>query len=234
MAYYSPFRCLRKVGSIPIGTSIMSLRTEPYLHQKARWPQRGRVILAQYDADSIVVYQAYRPAIGDFAAQNGYFGGEFKLSRMTWIKPNFLWMMYRSGWGAKPGQEVILAIRLYRSAFDSILAQAVHSSCQSGLYESQEIWQQAVQTSDVRLQWDPDHHPAGNKLERRAIQLGLRGEAIRQYAQEWIISIEDISDFVAEQRQSVITGNYEALLIPAERAYPVKDLEVASKLQLAN
>lgn len=211
----------------------MSLRTEPYLHQKDRWPQQGRVILAQYDADSIVVYQAYRPAIGDFAAQHGYFGGEFKLSRMTWIKPNFLWMMYRSGWGAKPGQEVVLAIRLQRSAFDSILAQAVHSSFQSGLYESEESWQKAVQTSDVRLQWDPDHNPAGHKLERRAIQLGLRGEAIRKYAQEWILDIEDISDFVAEQRESVISGNYEALLTPAESAYSVKDLEVATKLQLA-
>lgn len=210
----------------------MFLRTEPYLHQKDRWPQQGRVILAQYDTDSIVVYQAYRPAIGDFAAQQGYFGGEFKISRMTWIKPNFLWMMYRSGWGAKQGQEVILAIRLHRAAFDSILAQAVHSSFQSGLYESQESWQQAVQTSDVRLQWDPDHHPAGNKLERRAIQLGLRGEAIRKYAQEWIIDIEDISGFVAEQRQHVVSGNYEALLTPAESPYPVQDLETANRLQV--
>lgn len=210
----------------------MSLRTEPYLHQRDRWPQQGRVILAQYDADSIIVYQAYRPAIGDFAAQHGYFGGEFKLSRMTWIKPNFLWMMYRSGWGAKPGQDIVLAIRLQRSAFDSILAQAVHSSFQPELYESQEYWQKAVQTSDVRLQWDPDHHPGGNKLERRAIQLGLRGEAIRRYAQEWIIDIEDISGFVAEQRQHVMSGNYEALLTPAESPYPVQDLETARKLQV--
>ncbi|WP_422570328.1 DUF4291 family protein, partial [Erwinia billingiae] len=29
---------------------------------------------------------------------------------MTWIKPSFLWMMYRSGWGMKdPGQKRILA-----------------------------------------------------------------------------------------------------------------------------
>lgn len=210
----------------------MFLRTEPYLYQKARWPQQGRVILAQYDADSIVVYQAYRPAIGHFAAQQGYFGGEFKLSWMTWIKPNFLWMMYRSGWGTKPGQEVILAIHLQRSAFDLILAQAIHSSFQSQWYASQESWQQAVQTSDVRLQWDPDHNPAGRKLERRAIQLGLRGEAIRHYAKEWIISIEDISDFVAEQRQHVVSGNDEALLTPAESAYPVEDLETARRLQV--
>ena len=87
----------------------MKLKTEPYLDQKDRWPPSGKVILAQYDLDSIVVYQAYRPSIGHFAAQNGYFGEDFKLSRMTWIKPNFLWMMYRSGWGIKEGQEVTLA-----------------------------------------------------------------------------------------------------------------------------
>nr|WP_197278809.1 DUF4291 family protein [Pseudanabaena sp. 'Roaring Creek'] len=106
----------------------MKVQTEPYLNQKDRWQPSGRVILAQYDADSIVVYQAYPPAIGHFAASHGYFGGDFKFSRMTWIKPNFLWMMYRSGWGTKEGQEVTLAIRIQRSAFDSILSQAVHSS----------------------------------------------------------------------------------------------------------
>lgn len=68
----------------------MKLQTEFYLNQTARWPSKGRVILAQYDADSIVVYQAYRASIGHFAAENHYFGGDFKLSRMTWIKPNFL------------------------------------------------------------------------------------------------------------------------------------------------
>jgi Domain of unknown function (DUF4291) len=42
------------------------------------------------------------------------------------MKPNFLWMMFRSGWGMKEGQETILAIWLKRSAFDTLLEQAVH------------------------------------------------------------------------------------------------------------
>jgi Domain of unknown function (DUF4291) len=211
----------------------MNLSMEPYLHQKDRWPASGRVILAQYDADSIVVYQAYRPAIGHFAAQHGYFGGEFQLSRMTWIKPNFLWMMYRSGWGTKEGQEVTLAIRLQRAAFDSILSQAVHSQHIPEIYGSQQAWQQALKTSDVRLQWDPDHTPTGAKLVRRAVQLGLQNTAARQYSQEWIIGIEDISEFVAAQRQHVISQNYELLMTPSESIYPVSDLRTAQKLQLA-
>src|SRR3974390_3276628 len=99
----------------------MNLLTEPYLVQNARLPKTGRHILAQFDDESVIVYQAYRPAIGHFAAQHGYFGGEFSLNRMSWIKPNFLWMTYRSGWGTKEGQEVTLAVRLRRAAFDEIL-----------------------------------------------------------------------------------------------------------------
>jgi Domain of unknown function (DUF4291) len=211
----------------------MKLQFEPYLQQKERWPAKGQVILAQYDTDSIVVYQAYSPAIGHFAAKHGYFGGDFKLSRMTWIKPNFLWMMYRSGWGTKENQEVTLAIRLRRSAFDSILAQAVHSKYIPEIYEDQAAWNRAIKTSDVRLQWDPDHSPTGGKLTRRAIQLGLQGETAIKYAQEFIVSIEDISEFVAEQRQYVVTQNYNSLLTPSENPYLVSDAEVVQKLQLS-
>jgi hypothetical protein len=68
----------------------MPLITEPYPAQKARWPTSGRHILAQFDAESVVVYQAYRPEIGHFAARHGYFGSGFSLSRMSWVKPSFL------------------------------------------------------------------------------------------------------------------------------------------------
>src|SRR5258708_16375491 len=145
----------------------MNLLTASYQMQIASWPRTGRYILAQYDDASIIVYQAYRPSIGHFAARHGYFGGEFSLSRMSWIKPNFLWMMYRSGWGTKEGQEVTLAIRLKRAAFDEILRRAVHSSFTPDVYENQEDWKRDVSRSDVRLQWDPDHAPSGGSVERR-------------------------------------------------------------------
>lgn len=90
----------------------MGLAIESYAEQKERWPRTGQHILAQFDDETIVVYQAYKPSIGHFAAEHGYFGGDFSLGRMSWIKPNFLWMMYRSGWGTKPGQEVTLAVCL--------------------------------------------------------------------------------------------------------------------------
>lgn len=210
----------------------MRLITEPYLSQLSRWPKTGRHILVQYDDQSVVVYQAYRPAIGNFAAVYGYFGGEFSLDRMSWIKPNFLWMMYRSGWGSKAGQEVALAIWIKRSAFDEILALAVHSSYIPELYPNKSTWQTALKQSQVRLQWDPDHHPSGAKLERRAIQLGLRGQVLATYAKDWILNIEDISDFVQQQRQN-INSDCAELITPRETVYPVIEKETQKKLELS-
>ena len=79
----------------------MALITEPYNEQAQIWPNKGRHILAQFDEDTIIVYQAYNSLIGRYVADHGTFGGGFSYSRMSWIKPNFLWMMYRSGWGRK-------------------------------------------------------------------------------------------------------------------------------------
>lgn len=211
----------------------MNLRTTRYLKQVAQLPKSGCHIVAQYDDNGVVVYQAYRPAIAHFAIQHGYFGGEFSLNRMSWIKPNFLWMMYRAGWATKPGQEVVLAVHIKRAAFETILAGAVHASFVSAVYPSRTAWQQAVAQSLVRLQWDPDHDPAGNKQARRAIQLGLRGVVLAQYARDWIIRIEDMSEFVREQYQIVQSGDWQNLSVPSEAVYPVTDPAVAKRLQLS-
>ena len=211
----------------------MQLIIESYQAQVARWPRAGRHILAQFDGDSIVVYQAYRASIGRFAAENGYFGGEFSLTRMSWIKPNFLWMMYRCGWGAKAEQETVLAIRLRRTGFDEILAQSVPSRFNPALYATQAEFDDALARSSVRLQWDPDRDPSGAPVERRAIQLGLRGEVLRCYARSWIVDIEDISPFVAEQRVHAQHNNCQRLMMPREAVYPVTDADVARRLCLS-
>jgi hypothetical protein len=177
----------------------MKIKTESYLKQLEKWPETGKHILANYDDETIIVYQAYRPSIGNFALENGYFGGDFKYTRMSWIKTNFLWMMYRSGWGTKPDQEIILAIRLKTTFFDSLLTQTVDSSY------------------SVCLQWDPDHDPLGDKVARRAIQLGLRNDILEYYGKKEIIEIIDMTDFVAEQRQNIT--DFNKLIIPKERVY---------------
>jgi hypothetical protein len=211
---------------------MTKLKLAPYMQQIDGWPASGRHILAQFDDDTIVVYQAYRPSIGHHAAQHGAFGGEWSLARMSWIKPNFLWMMYRSGWAEKPDQEVVLAVRLKRAGFDAILAACVPSSFDRTRWSSEAEWRHAVTTSEVRLQWDPDHDPGGRPVERRAVQLGLRGETLRRYAQEWIVEIEDITALVVAEKAHAHERGYPQLRTPLESVYPVADERVAATVHV--
>lgn len=83
---------------------------------------------------------------------------------------------------------------------------------------TEEEWRAQVTHSDVRLQWDPDHDPTGRPIERRAIQLGLRGRTLERFGREVLLSVEDITPFVAEQREKA-TGDFQGLIVPAEASY---------------
>ncbi len=200
-----------------------------YREQVSLWPAGGRHILAQFDENSLVVYQAYGPAIGRFAVEHQEFGGPFRFTRMSWIKPSFLWMMFRSGWGTKTGQEVILAIHLKRPAFDGMLRQGVDSRIGRARKESADTERAPP---SVIYQWDPDHDPLGKKIERRTIQLGIRGDVLRSYARDDILVIEDISGLVARLRGDLRSGDLAGLVIPEEREYPVTDPGLATRLGL--
>lgn len=207
----------------------MRLETERWEDQVQRWPRSGKHILAQCSGDVIWVYQAYRADIAEWATAHQRFGGPWSFGRMTWVKTNFLWMMYRSGWATKDGQERVLAIALPRRIFVAdILGQAVSSSFEGAGYDSREERQEAVRSSEVRLQWDPDHGPHGEKLSRRAIQLGLRGRTSRLFATEWAVQIEDITEFVKAQRQHLPSTT--ALLTPREDVFLVDNPTVAARV----
>ncbi|MHA3914651.1 DUF4291 domain-containing protein [Halovulum sp. GXIMD14793] len=171
--------------------------------------------MAQYDDQTVLVYQAYKPSIARYAIEHGRFGGEFSFDRMSWIKPNFLWMMYRCGWATKPDQEMVLGLRISRAFFDGILGQAVASNLTQSHIADHAAWKAAIAASDVRLQWDPDHDPSGAALERRAIQLGLRGKVLKAFGTDEFLEVIDMTPFVAEQRGRL----RETLQTPAERVY---------------
>lgn len=194
------------------------LELAPYRDQARSWPGSGRHILAQFDQETIVVYQAYGPVIADGACREQRLSEGFSLSRMSWIKPNFLWMMYRSGWATKPGQERVLAIRLPRAFFDGVLARAVASSHDPGRHATRDEWARALKQSEVRLQWDPDHDPSGAPVTRRALQLGLRGAVLAEYVGEGAGRITDVTELVVEQR-SRARAPFEGLETPLEREY---------------
>jgi hypothetical protein len=210
------------------------LQLQKYTEQTVHWPRSGRHILAQFDEQTIVVYQAYNRAIGQHVIQHGSFGGDFNFERMTWVKTNFLWMMYRSAWGTKEDQEITLGLRLRREFFDSILAAAVPSSWEPAIYPSEQEWSAAGSRASVRLQWDPDHDPAGAKLQRRAIQLGLRRDVLEAFAQKELLEVIDLSDFVAEQRARISARGWATLQTPTERPYRPSDPAIASRVRLGH
>ena len=116
-------------------------------------------VRADHDAETIVVYQAYRPEIAEAAVAAQKFVPPFSLGRMTWIKPSFLWMMERCGWATKPGQEHVLAVRITRAGWEQALAGARLSNAHG-----------EDKAGDVVVQWDPERDMRGSKLAHRSIQ----------------------------------------------------------------
>ena len=212
----------------------MKLQTIPYNKYEDQLPQKGKHILGQFENDSIIVYQAFNPKIASYAVEHQEFGGpHYSFNRMSWIKPNFLWMMYRCGWALKEHQQQVLAIEISINNFKKILAEAVHSTFKEHLYGSRKQWQQALKESEVRLQWDPDHHPSGEKLHRKAIQLGLKGNFLKQFGTEWVLSIKDVTPFVKEQELAIYHNCYDDLFVMKEGALDIPEPDLIKQLELS-
>jgi hypothetical protein len=187
--------------------------------------QAEREIRADFDRDSIVVYQAFNPAIAKAAVAAGRFRPPFSLNRMTWVKPSFLWMMERSNWGRSPGQECILAIRISRAGWESALAQAALTSPEPEVYPDATAWSAQLAASAVRVQWDPERNLRGGKLPHRSIQVGLSRHIVSDYVEDWTQSITDLSPLVARLRELRAEGRLDHLrrLLPPERPYPLPE-----------
>jgi hypothetical protein len=184
-----------------------------------------RHIRASYNDETITVYQAYSQQIADAALAAGTFVAPFKRNRMTWIKPSFLWMMYRSGWATKSGQERILSIQVTRDGFDWALAHSVLSHYHRDIYSRNEDWLTQRRSSPVLVQWDPDRSLTLAPLSRRAIQIGLGGEAVDRYLDRWIYRITDIANAVIRIREHVKFGDLDVARqgLPFEDLYPLPE-----------
>jgi hypothetical protein len=144
---------------------------------------------------------------------------------LTWIKPSFLWMMYRCGWGTKVGQEVVLSVEINRDGFEWALRHASLSSYVRGLHPDRSAWQRELKRAPARVQWDPERDLDLEPLPYRSLQLGLSGEAVRRYADEWTVSISDVTPLAHEIHGLVRDGDRDsaARLLPQERRYPADD-----------
>jgi hypothetical protein len=149
----------------------------------------------------------------------------FKLDRMTWIKPSFLWMMYRCGWAAKPGQERVLSISITRDGFQWALAHSSLSHHDPAVSASHDEWAERKQTTPVRIQWDPERSLLLAPLDHRTIQVGLGGDAVRHYVRDWAVGISDVTGLAHEIHNLAAAGEITAARekLPAERPYPLPD-----------
>ncbi|WJY39056.1 DUF4291 domain-containing protein [Streptomyces sp. P9-2B-2] len=186
-------------------------------------PQRR--IRALHTDTTVTVYQAYSPALGLPAARDGRFPAAWKRERMTWIKPSFLWMMYRCGWGEKADQETVLAIEIDRDGFDWALRNACLSHYDADEHADREGWRRELKGAPARVQWDPERDLGLRALPYRSLQLGLSGEASRRYADEWTVAIRDVTPLAREVRALVRAGETAAAaaLLPGERPYPAPE-----------
>jgi hypothetical protein len=180
-----------------------------------------RQIRATYDERTIRIYQAYSDEIADAALARGTFvSSPFSMGRMTWIKPSFLWMMYRAGWGYKDvGQRRILAIDISREGFEWALEHGCRSHPDPAM--SKDDWAKLKAASPVRIQWDPERDLHLQPLPYRAIQIGIGGEAVPFYVEQWVQRITDITDLAHTIHRLVERGQLDQARakLPVEQVY---------------
>ncbi|KAI0534575.1 ATP-dependent RNA helicase DHX8 [Xylaria digitata] len=200
-------------------------------------------IRAHYDEETITVYQAYNSEIASTAVNQQKLNAspQFRLGRMTWIKPSWCWMMYRAGYSYKDkNQERILALTMKHEHFIALLKKATLTT-ESG----RELTPDGATSCDkpprekssvVKVQWDPERSPWLEKLGYRSIQIGIPGLLATTWADEWIVGIEDVTDkaraLERELRESPGVTDEELLskgLVPPEREFIVP-LEVQRAL----
>jgi hypothetical protein len=161
-------------------------------------PEGVQIFVGEWDAEGVYVYQAFCEDIADWAlAHQGFGGPSFSTSRMTWIKPSFGWVLYRAGYGYKPGQRRILKIKIPHDALGRILSQ-----CQCVDTNKTTRCKHNLETGcgNGRVQWDPerdvmcaDGREPRLMIRRRAIQIGLKGKVLEEYLRS-LTSIQDVTE----------------------------------------
>jgi len=110
--------------------------------------------------------------------------------------------------------------------FQYLLSQAAVTHGQAGGLTAEE------QERGVRVQWDPERSPRIEMLDYRSIQIGISGKICRRWAEEWIESVEDVTDKAREMKKVLdedVRNEMEVEelegrgLMHAERVYEVPD-----------
>ena len=198
--------------------------TDPRDHSSSAY-----LFLGEHDDDGVYTYMAFNDAIADYAITHQRFGGpHWGADRMSWVKPSFAWVLYRSGYAAKDkNQARVLKIKSSHDAFAELLASCVH------------VVGGCPRDTMGRVQWDPARDLYAAELDRkrgltprklptrRAIQIGFKSTLKHQYI-ESITEIVDVTDLAkrvgAAHAVLLETGDGSAMAalvpeLPHERPY---------------
>lgn len=66
--------------------------------------------------------------------------------------------------------------------------------------------------TDVYCQWDPDRDVYGNAVNRMAIQIGIKNNALNDYIEKFIYDITDISKDVTKWREQLKIGKLKNVI----------------------
>jgi hypothetical protein len=184
-----------------------------------------REVRASRGENTIRVYQAFSNAIAEGALKAQTLVAPFSRSRMTWIKPSFCWMMYRSGWARKDNQERVLGIDITRAGFEWALSHSCATAFDPNRHSSVDEWKRLLSSSPVRIQWDPERTVLLEPLDYRTIQIGLSGVAVESYADTWITKIEDVTPLARQIELLAKNGEREQAQaqLPNEVPYSLSD-----------
>ena len=82
----------------------------------------------------------------------------------------------------------------------------------------------------VRIQWDPERDPYLEVLPYRSIQIGIGPEISREWAEQWVDGIEDVTEkarglkrLLDEKREVEVGDLVKMGLMPSESEYDVGD-----------
>jgi hypothetical protein len=182
-------------------------------------------IRADYNDKEIAVFAEFGSIIAEKAIASQKLLPPFAYDRMTWIKPSFLWLMYRSEWGNKAGMERILKIWIRRQDWDAALTEAILTTPEKHVYDNPKKWRDQLQKARIRVQWDPERDLQNNRLAFKSIQVGITSALSEHFAKKWIVRIEDVTAISKQIRRLLNNGDYKSAkkLLPDEREYPVNN-----------
>ncbi|EAY31762.1 DUF4291 domain-containing protein [Microscilla marina] len=181
-------------------------------------------IRALYTPKHIALYAAFSSSIANVALKSQQLLPPFSYDRMTWVKPSYLWMMYRSDWAQKDNMQRILRIWIKRIDWELALKEAILTTPEAHVYNDAKKWRKQLDKARVRVQWDPERDIQNKHLSFKSIQVGIMPSLAETYAKKWIAKIEDVTPLTQHIRSLVVAQQFEQAtqLLPKEQAYPVE------------